>query len=51
MERRDVGALKRALAPGFLHRTPGKKTRDADTFLRGILEASLCMGDVVVVRG
>jgi Protein kinase domain len=27
------------------------KARDADSFLRGILEASLCMGDVVVVRG
>ncbi|MGK2857571.1 MAG: nuclear transport factor 2 family protein [Thermoanaerobaculia bacterium] len=38
IERRDVEALERALAPGFLHRTPGGETRDAETFLQGILE-------------
>jgi hypothetical protein len=47
IERRDVGALKRALAPGFLHRTPGGETRDADTFLRGILEIP---GEILFVR-
>jgi hypothetical protein len=47
IERRDVGALERALAPGFLHRTPGGETRDADTFLRGILDIP---GEILFVR-
>jgi hypothetical protein len=47
IERRDVGALKRAVAPGFLHRTPGGETRDADTFLGGILAIP---GEILFVR-
>ena len=47
IERRDVDALASALAPGFLHRTPGGETRDADAFLRGIREIP---GEILFVR-
>jgi Domain of unknown function (DUF4440) len=47
IERRDVDVLASALAPGFLHRTPGGETRDADNFLREIGEIP---GEILFVR-
>jgi ketosteroid isomerase-like protein len=43
---RDVEALARWLAPGFVHRTPGGPTRDAASFLDGIRQIP---GEIVSV--
>jgi ketosteroid isomerase-like protein len=45
--RRDVDALARLLAPGFCHRTPGRTSSDASTFLEGIRQIP---GEIVFVR-
>lgn len=47
IERRDVGTLTGALAPGFLYRAPGGQSLDADTFLKGIAEIP---GEILFVR-
>ena len=47
IERRDVRALAGALAPGFIYRTPGGESRDAETFLKGIEDIP---GEIVFVR-
>jgi hypothetical protein len=47
IERRDVRALSGALAPGFLHRTPGGQSLDEETFLKGVAEIP---GEIVFVR-
>jgi hypothetical protein len=45
--RRDVAALERRLAPGFLHRTPGCEPQEADAFLGAIARIP---GDLLFVR-
>ncbi|MPZ20169.1 MAG: DUF4440 domain-containing protein [Luteitalea sp.] len=45
--RRDTDAIVALLAPGFLHRTPGRETRDADAFVSGIREIP---GEIIFVR-
>jgi ketosteroid isomerase-like protein len=47
IERRDVRALAGALAPGFVHRTLDGESRDADVFLKGIVDIP---GEIVFVR-
>jgi ketosteroid isomerase-like protein len=45
--RKDVGALARMLAPGFVYRTPSDAPRDAARFLAAIGQIP---GDIVFVR-
>ncbi len=45
--RRDVEALGHTLAPGFLHRTPGAESSDAQAFLEAIRQIP---GEIVFVR-
>jgi len=47
ISRRDVSALRDALAPGFVHRTPGGESLDAEAFLHGI---AAIPGEIVFVR-
>ena len=47
IERRDVSTVAGALAPGFVHRSPGAPPVDAETFLKGIAEIP---GEIVFVR-
>ena len=47
IERRDIGTVAGALAPGFLHRSPGVPPVDAEAFLKGIAEIP---GEIVFVR-
>jgi hypothetical protein len=44
---RELAVLRAFLAPGFVHRTPGGDTVDAEAFLRGI---ELIPGDITFVR-
>jgi ketosteroid isomerase-like protein len=45
--RRDVDAIARSLAPGFVHRTPDAEARDAGAFVAGIEQIP---GEIVFVR-
>jgi hypothetical protein len=45
--RRDVTVVASLLAPGFLHRTPGGESRDAETFVAAIREIP---GEIAFVR-
>ena len=45
--RRDVGKIRRLLAPGFVHRTHGGTPVDAGAFLRGIEQIP---GEIMLVE-
>src|SRR5688572_25615411 len=47
IERRDVDSLAAALAPGFVHHTPGGQTASAEVFLEGIRDIP---GEILFVR-
>lgn len=47
ISRRDVDAIRQALAPEFLHRTPGGAARNAGAFLAAIQEIP---GEILFVR-
>jgi hypothetical protein len=47
ISRRDVKLIASLLAPGFLHRTPGGETKDADAFCATIQQIP---GEIAFVR-